>query len=167
MRLTHRFTSLVLIVAMTLLLTACPNPASSFKAGFNATRPFVQSLVNSRVITQAQADRATGDISNGVDAAVVCENCLKAITSDGPAKKVAKGRCYLTLANSLRGILARRNFAVNARLDQIALLVDGAIAAFEGYYQGTVGEGTADVGEDNDKALAAKLKVLEQRMKAL
>ena len=175
-------TAITLVLASVLIFQlACDSLLTSFKVGFAASKPFVQSLATSGALTQGKADIVVRDISDGVAAADRGDGCIKAITVSGPAKRVAKAKCYLAVATDLRGILARHNISGDARLDQIATIAAGAIEAFEAYYT-AVNTGPAVTGPDGgithtgadgidgsdaDKQLESTLKSLNQQLKDL
>lgn len=186
---------IALVLSCALFAAGCsPNLATGFKIGLAASKPFVQSLVTSGVLTQGAADTATHDLGDGIDSATRGQNCLKLAktSATGPARRVANGRCYFTLAQELRVILARHGFAGAPQLDQIATIVQGAIEAFEAYNQAVVssppatrgrvrlggsvtaaGEGVINspvdeaTGKEADKQLNATLEDLNKNLKAL
>lgn len=166
---------LVLVLVSSIFLSGCGsgNLIAGFKIGFAASRPFVQSLVQSGTITQAKADAVIGEINAGVGVAERGEACLREITVTGSAKKVAQGKCYFAVAQDLRVILARHNIGGNPRLDQISLIVAGAIEAFEAYFAsvnpdadgGTSRALSSTAVQDPDKQLETRLKELQKQLK--
>lgn len=152
------------VLALTLslvLLAGCSNGVlRTFRVGASATLPFVAALAAENVITQAVAGAVTADINDGIDAAVNCDRCLKAIPSSvqGTAKQAAKAKCYVGLASSLRSILNRHNIGGVEQLERIARIIEAGIGAFEEYAR--------DVGQEHLVASAPKAKVgAESQMK--
>lgn len=154
------------LVLSVMFFTACPSLAQNFRVGLAAAKPFVQSLVPA-FITQAQADLATTDVGDGIEAVIKTEQCLKAITVTGAAKRVAKAQCYYTTAQDLKVILARHNLD-SPKLNQIATIVQAAISAFEAYYSQVNDETLSDDGgESADQELDRKMKDVKRQLDAL
>jgi len=145
---------------------ACDGIATGFKVGLIASKPFVTSLVTSNTINQTEADLVNGDIDDSVNALGNAEDCLRsAKLYTGRERQVEKGKCYLHAANDLRSILARHNFDVDLKLNRIASIAEGAIAAFEEYNRSVSGTAASSEGGDPDKQLKAKLKDLRRQLK--
>ena len=164
--------SLTALILCAILVSGCgSNLITTFRVAVASSRPFINSLVNSGVITQEKANSVLADINAGIDVASRGETCVKGITGSGNDSKVAKAKCYFALAQDLRGILARHNIGGNAKLDQIASIVEGAIAAFEEYFRSVTGtQNSITAGgraEDPDKTLEAKMKSMQAQMKAV
>lgn len=124
------------VLALSLILTACSGGAlRGFRVGLNVTLPFVAQLVTEGVISQTVASAVTTDVSDGIDAAVICDKCLKAIPSEitGKSRQLAKSKCYVSLAINLRAILDRHNIGGAEQLDRIARIINAGILAFEEY----------------------------------
>jgi hypothetical protein len=163
------------ILACTLsliLLTGCAGGGllKGFRAGVASSKPFVQSLVTEGVISQERADKVTRDLEDGIDSAIECEGCLKAITVEGSAKQVAKAKCYFALAQSLRVILARNNIGGVPQLDRIANIIQAGIAAFEEYYRQVETPAFAMRGDpalsgDLDKELERAINEMKRELK--
>lgn len=157
----------VLIIVLA-FATACDSLLSGFRAGFAASRPFIQSLVDSGTIPQTTANLAIADVNDGINTLTEGDRCVKAITATGSAKKVAKAKCYLAAARSLRSILARHNFNQHPKLNQVFTIVEGAIAALEEYYNSVTNESSVTIqGDDPDARLERKLKDAERQLKEL
>lgn len=170
------------ILVLCLVLTACDGLVGGFKAGLAASKPFVQSLVDSGAIPQTAANLAIADLTEGANDLTTAQQCLdQAKPLAGGAKRVAKAKCYYSAAQSLRQILARHNFDANAKLTRISTIVAGAIEAFEAYYT-TVTTSTEAVGptggitstgadgisgENADKELEARLKEAKRQLEEL
>lgn len=166
MKLTRRV-GLAAIVIAALFFSACdPNLIGSFRAGFGATKPFIQTLVSQGVISQAKADSAIKDVDDGLDFAAAAQTCESAAGNSKPAK----AQCYLTLANNLRSILERHNIGGSPQLDRIAAIAQAAVAAFEAYHR-SVNATSRSVAEtagiDPDKQLQEDLKAVKKDLKAL
>lgn len=163
---------LIAICTLAILLTGCGSLIQNFRAGFAATKPIVQSLVPG-TISQAKADVVIRDVDAGITAAEHGEQCIKSIVETGPQKRIQQARCYLALASELRVILGRHNIGGSSRLDQIASLVEAAIAAFEEFNRAITPSGRAaslpseEKGKAAEKTLEAKLKDVERQLKAL
>lgn len=136
---------------------------SSFKAGFAATKPFVQTLVSQGVISQVKADAAIRDIDDGINFASVAQVCISAAGSS----RASKAKCYLTLATNLRTILQRHNIGGSVQLDRVAAIVEAAILAFEAYTSRVVNESVSSDGVDADKQLETDMKKVRADLKAL
>lgn len=164
------------LLAATLLIAGCDTLLTGFRAGFAASKPAIQTLVP-KVLTQAQADVVVKDVGEGIDDIAKGESCIKAITASGKVKQIAKARCYVQVAGDLRAILSRHHIGGNQLLDQIASLVNAAIAAFEEYNRVITGVGSmaassagADAGAkvaDVDENLKKTLTDLDKKLKAL
>jgi hypothetical protein len=167
--------------ALTLLLIACQGMslATGFRVGFEAAKPFAQSLVESHVLTQEQADAATADIGDGITIAQHAESCIgdaKALPK--AQRRIADAKCYYLAAQDLRGILARHHLNIG-KLNQLSILINGAISAFEAYYAAVVKQPSGDAvtagpsaadeaaGEQADKELEQSLKKINEQLKAL
>lgn len=125
----------VLLCATTAETCDSSNIATGFKIGLGASKPFVTSLVTSHTITQAQADLANQDLTDGVNVIANTEDCLKsAKLYEGGKRRVENAACYFQASQGLRTILARHNFDGNERLSQLSTIMSGAIEAFEAYY---------------------------------
>jgi len=163
------------LLVLLLFVTACDGVIAGFKSGLAASKPFVQSLVDTGEITQKQADTAVGDISDGVNTFARADKCLdQAKPLAKGEKRVAKAKCYFAASEDLRGILARRNFEVSQKLTRYSTIVAGAIEALEAYYKPVLSDGitvqssAASVSvEDADKELERKLKERMKEMDAL
>jgi hypothetical protein len=157
--------SLAFILTVCILSqVACgSNLIASFKAGFAATKPFIQTLVSQGVISQAKADAAIADVDSSLDFASVAQTCLSAAASD----RGAKAQCYLTLANNLRTILARHNIGGSPQLDRIATIAESAILAFQAYFNRVNSRAVGRNAVDADKQLEADLKAVRADLKAL
>lgn len=139
---------------------------SSFKAGFAATKPFIQTLVTQGVITQAKADAAILDVDDSLNFASTAQVCLSAAGSH----KGAKAQCYLTLANNLRTVLQRHNIGGSPQLDRVAVIVEAAIAAFQAYNNRVISpanQARSSSRIDADAQLEADLKAVRADLKAL
>lgn len=178
----RKLMNVCLILALSGILIACDSLVSGFKAGLAASKPFVQSLVDSGSISSGEASNVTQDLTDGVsslDRADLCLNQIKNLS--GGAKRTAKAKCYFTAAQDLRGILARRNFDVHEQLTRYSTIVSGAIEAFESYYasvttgvevtgpDGGITHTGADgiSGENADKELERSLKEQKKELDAL
>lgn len=148
-----------------LFQVACgPNLIAGFKAGFAATKPFVQTLVSQGVISQAKADAAIADVDSSLDFASTAQACLS-----GASDKPAKAQCYLTLANNLRTVLERHNIGGSPQLDRIATIAEAAILAFQNYFNRVVPRPgvRASSKVDPDAQLKADLEAVRADLKAL
>jgi hypothetical protein len=134
----------------------------SFKAGFGATKPFIQTLVSQGVIDQAKADAAIADIDDSLNFASVAQACVEAAGSSKPVK----AQCYLTLANNLRTVLQRHNIGGSPQLDRIAVIAAAAIVAFEAY-NSRVTSTAKGMRADPDKQLEADMKAVKRDLDAL
>lgn len=169
-------------VALCVVLAACDGIVVGFKAGLAASKPFVQSLVDSGTVTQTVATAVTKDLDDGVNVLGVGQDCLKsAKLYTGGAKRIEKAKCYYQAAQGLRVILARRNFEANEKLTRYSTIVSGAIEAFEAYYtavnsrtestgpDGGITHTGADgiSGENADKSLEESLKARKKELDEL
>lgn len=170
------------LILCVLFFVGCDSLIGGFKAAFNASKTIVQSLVDTHVVTQTQANSVTTDIGDGVNAASRGEQCIKTIPASvtGNPKRVEKAKCYLQVGTDLRAVLERHNLTGNDWFDRIRLIAEGAIAAFEGYYSSVVPSATglstieSSAGADRvaksvdaDAELDLKLKDLTRQLKAL
>lgn len=166
------YKSLTALTLSAILLTSCGSLTllGGFRVAVASSKPFVDSLVRSGAISQAKATVVIADINDGIAAASQGEQCLSAVTGTGNAKKAAQAKCYFQVAQSLRAILDRHNIGGNDKLTQIADIVSGAIAAFEEFFRNTTETQEAAITGppiDHEKVLAAKMKALEEQMKAV
>lgn len=156
-------------VILALLLSGC-GLLDDFKAGWGVGKPLIQAAADQKLITQERADAAKRDVDEGLDKASIADKCDD-ISSDvtDNARKVAKGRCYFTLAKDLRVILARHNLGGTATLDRFVGLADALIAALEGYYHQVTNaaQGIVASGVDPDKELQRKIEELKVKLKAI
>lgn len=161
----------ILTISLCLLLSACSGLLDGIRSGWAGVKPFVQVLVTQQVITQEKANAAIRDIDDVLIKAGDAEQCIKNITSEGNAKKVAKAQCYYTFAQDFRAILARHNIGGNPRLDQIAAIGQGFIMALEEYFHRVTGgpraRGMATPVADPDKALEDAIKARREELKAI
>lgn len=154
------------------LVVSCGGIIKGFRVGFSASKPAIQSLVPD-TISQAKADIVIRDVDAGITAAEKGERCMKAIVETGAQKRIEQARCYLALATDLRAILALHNIGGNPLLDQIASLVEAAIAAFEEFNRSISSSGrdaalpSEAEGKAAEKTLEGKLKDVERQLKAL
>lgn len=167
------YTVMVWLLLIVCAVTSCGGSGliKAFRAGFAASKPAIQSLVPG-TISQAKADVVVRDVDDGITAAERGEQCIKSIVETGPQKRIGQARCYLALASDLRAILARHNIGGSSRLDQIASLIEAAIAAFEEFNRAVTFGSMAsppseDAGKAAEKVLEEKLKDVERRLKAL
>lgn len=180
--LTRKRAGITAVAALALIITTgCDSLLTTFRSAFAASRPFVAALVQSGKITQAQADAATTDITDGINDVDKANVCIKAIPASvaGKARKVAKARCYYALAQDLRQILARHNLEADAKLNDVSLIIGGAIEAFETFYNAvqpvsgeTSATGITNVGADAavdnaEQQLENTLKDLGRQFKEL
>ena len=160
--------SLMALTLSVILLTACGSTLlATFRAGVASSKPFVSSLVASGAISQGKADTVIKDINDGITVASVGEQCITSAPGD---KKIAKAKCYFQVAQGLRAILERHNIGGNSKLDQIAGIVEGAIAAFEEFFRNTTGGQnsiTAGRTVDPEKVLEGKMKAFKVQMDAV
>lgn len=162
----QRITRTIVALALCVVIAGC-GLLDNIRSGWAGTKPFIQTLVTQQVITQEKANAAIRDVDDTLVQADVAERCVKSITSDGNAKKVAKAHCYFSFAQSFRVILARRNIGGNARLDQIAAIGEGFILALEEYFRRVTASGrVADAGNP-DKALEDAVKARRAELKAI
>jgi len=159
-------------LALVLTLTACSGGLlTGFRVGMRVTLPFVATLVTEGVISQAIADAVTGDINDGIDAAVNCDQCLKAIPSSvtGAAKQAAKAKCYLGLASALRSILNRHHIEGVEQLNRIARIIEAGISAFEEYARNVGPEAskarTESMSADPDKTLKDAIQKMKEDLR--
>jgi len=161
----------VLALALSLvLLTACSGGVlTGFRVGMRVTLPFVATLVTEGVISQSVANAVTGDINDGINAAVDCDNCLKAIPSSvtGTAKQAAKAKCYLGLSSALRSILNRHNLQGVEQLSRIARIIEAGIAAFEEYARDVGPESRAESAPatNPDETLKKAIQKMKEEMR--
>lgn len=162
-------------VALSLvLLTACSGGLlRGFRVGMNVTLPFVAQLVTEGVISQTIANAVTGDIKDGIDGAVSCDKCLKAIASNvvGKSRQVAKAKCYVALAGDLRAILNRHNIGGVEQLDRIARIISAGISAFEEYArdinaaESSKGRAESMSTENPEKKLKDAIKAFKEQLR--
>lgn len=158
-----KFVGTGLLVAV-LFATGCDSGVlTTFRAGFAALRPFIQSLVDSNTIPQTTANLAIADIEDSIDALTKGDQCLNAITVVGNAKKVEKAKCYFAAAKDLRSILDRHHFEGNELLNRVSTIAEGAISALEEYYRSVTTTSAAPAGMRGGSSDAAD-KILEQKM---
>lgn len=152
-----------LVTAIVMEIACSGGLISGFKAGFAATKPFVQTLVTQQVISQAKADAVTRDVDDSIAFATTAQQCV-----NSAADKSAKATCILNLANSLRTVLQRHNIGGSPRLDQIAVIVRAAISAFQAYFDrvSNPSMGIMAGGADPDKQLEVEMKAINARFKA-
>jgi hypothetical protein len=158
----------ILACALALMLLACggANILAGFRVGFSIGKPIAQDLAAQHVISQAAADAVIADVDDGINDASKAEQCVSLAGSSKPAK----ARCYFTLAQDLRGILARHHIGGAAKLDQIAAIANSVITALEAYFHQVTGDQpmlTAGVKTDPDKALESAMKKAKADMDAL
>ena len=149
------------VLALVLTVAACTNGLlRSFRAGMAATPPFVAVLVAEGVISQSVANAVTADVNEGIDAAVACDRCLKAIPASaaGTAKQAAKAKCYVGLAGNLRSILNRHNIGGVEQLERIARIIESGIGAFEEYAR--------DVGQESLVAAVPRRRGVAKSVKS-
>jgi len=163
MKLMKSSMAFILAVCMLSQVACGGSLISSFKAGFAATKPFIQTLVSQGVISQSKADAAIADVDSSLDFASVAQTCLSAAGSD----KGAKAQCYLTLANNLRTILARHNIGGSPQLDRIATIAEAAILAFQAYFNRVNSRSVSRNQVDPDKQLEADMKAVKRDLDAL
>lgn len=159
-------TTLLLLCSITL---ACGGLLDSIRSGWAGTKPFIQSLVSTGVISQVKADAAIRDVDDTLAKADIAEQCVNAIPSDlnKTARKIAKGKCYFEFAQNFRMILGRRNIGGSPMLDKIALIGEGFIAALEQYFRRVSGSATmAEVVSDPDEALEDDIEAHLKELKA-
>lgn len=173
-----RTAKLCLIV---LLMTGCGSALLVSRAILAGSRPFLQSLVTAKKITQEQADTTWHDVSEGVDDFAAADAQLKLIpkTDAKNLRQIKKAQVYKDLAFKLRTILERHNIGGSPELDQIGTIVQGAIDALEEYYRAVTGAGdtaqgmssaAADQvskGADADAKLKAAMEEMKTKLKAV
>lgn len=169
----YRCGALLSLVLCVLLMAGCIDWTTGLQIAIDSSTPFVQSLVQTGKITQAQADKAVGSLRDSAKSIGRGIDCAKAITLTGKAKTIAKAQCYLTTATELRAILARNDLlGVHPELDRIAIIVQGAITALEDYFNAVNGTGTAaavtnGAPTDPEKQLKHAIEELTKQTKAL
>jgi len=161
----RRYVSTSLLVAVLVFTTACDSSIlTAFRSGFAASKPFIQTLVDTNTIPQTAATLAIADVDDGIAALTTGDRCLKAITEEGSAKKLAKAKCYYAAAQSLRTILDRHHFESHETLNRISTIVSGAIAALEEYYRSVSGPIARSATVGKKSAEDAAEKVLKEKM---
>lgn len=146
----------------------------SFRAALEASPALVNSLVNSGVIKQDQADKAIADFKDGVDVALKLESDFKAIPKDDPDARAKKLAASLTAMRNWRIIIDRHNFAISVRLQQAANITDGILSSLVVFYSDDTGSGIQRAaagratvqGAASEKDLETKLRPQVDALKA-
>lgn len=140
------------------------NLAIALRVGLAATPAAVQSLVP-HTISQAKADIIKRDTNDGVQAAIRCNDCIKAIPGGKSSveRRVAKARCYSALAVDVRAIAGRHNLGGHPIIDSILVFFNSTADALEEYCRAVNCDAA---GEQMDAAFADNPdKELERRLK--
>lgn len=164
--------TLCLIVTLTFNAACGASQLAILRSGLNAAPTLTTSLVTSGVITQAQADGAVKDFTDGADVAVQLGQSLNAIPKDAPNRKQLQFDAVHTAFNKWRTIVARGHFKAHERIEKAALIADGIFVFLDAYYGDKAGNNPhTDVAVDGlsddefEQALDQKLKDLKAAMK--
>jgi hypothetical protein len=173
---------IVNVFAGTLMLTACPFGGDSsdgariaaIRAALKASPALVEPLVQSGVLTRAQADGVIKDFTDAGDIALVLKTDFDAIPSD-LTKEAAFQAQYKAVHKAYQGwvaIVNRGHFGVHPAIRTAFSIADGIWLFVDAFYADQAGMTShADVGADglSEKefrdALDSKINELKEAMK--
>lgn len=165
-----RVSAIALLLSLTV---SCGGVVTALRSALAAAPALTTGLVSSGIITQAQADGAVKDFTDGGNVALALKDDLDAARNK-PNANVLKAQAAHQAKNDWKAIYDRGHFGSAPAITKAANLADGIFLFIEAYYADKNGEtphaGSPAVDGLSDSEfqdiLEQKVKELDRAMKA-